>query len=198
MGAIECEIRFLIDDIKKFKDHLSTINSHVIKEYSFTDHVFKPKILTEKWESFEKIMRIRAWKLPLQKSQVLFSYITLEKVGEFIFKRSIVPNGKVNLFEGTHDEAFNIVKELDYEPWFNIEKTNGKLIVVKDWDFSFVLEEITNLGFSVEIEVWDENYEKVKNRFNEILGVLNLNKELANPHSLAWIYYDEFQKKNEN
>ncbi len=197
MGVIECEIRFLIDNIKKFKDHLSTIENYMIKEYSFTDHIFKPSYLTEKWSNFEKIMRIREWKYPLQKSEVLFSYITLEEVEEFIFKRSIIPNGKINLFEGTFYEASRILKELDYESWFDIEKINGKLIIVKDWDFSFVLEEITNLGFSIEIEVWDENYEKIKNRFNEIIKILNLNKESANPHSLAWIYYNFFHKNNE-
>jgi len=198
MTVIECEIRFLIENIKKFKEHLSTLDNFVVKEYSFTDHIFKPFNLTDKWINFEKIMRIRTWKRPLQKSEVLFSSITLEKVEDFIFKRAIFPNGKVNLFEGTHEEAAEIVKELDYEPWFEIEKTKGELIIVKDWDFSFVLEEIKNLGYSVEIEVWDDDFEKVKNRFAQILDILKLNKELANPHTLSWIYYNKINKKNQN
>jgi len=197
MTVIECEIRFLIEDINKFKDHLSTLDHYVVKEYSFTDHIYKPYILTDKWIDFEKIMRIRTWKHPIKRSELLFSSITLEKVEDFIFKRSIFPNGKVILFTGTNEGAAEILKELDYEPWFQIEKTNGKLIIVKEGDFSFVLEEIKNLGYSVEIEVWDEDFEKIKNRFTQILGWLNLKKELANPHTLAWIYFNHTNKKND-
>lgn len=194
MTVIECEIRFLIEDLKSFNDHLNSLDHHIVKEYSLTDHIFKPQTLTDAWSKFEKIMRIRTWKSPLQKSELLFSRITLKKVEDFIFKRSIFPNGKVNFFTGTHEEAAEIIKELDFEPWFQIEKTKGQLIMVKEWDFSFVLEEITNLGYSVEIEVWDEDFKKAKNRFTEILEVLKLDKEQANPHALARIYF-ESQKK---
>ncbi|NHI92000.1 MAG: hypothetical protein EAX96_05815, partial [Candidatus Lokiarchaeota archaeon] len=186
----ECEIRFLIKNVEAFESRLKNIDHEVIKEYAFTDHIYKPNNLTKKWQNFEKIMRIRSWSRPKKKSELLFSSVKIEKHDGFTFKRSIFPQGKIIFYSGDFEEASKIASELDFYPWFKIEKFNGKLITVKEGNFSFVIEDIKDLGLTIEIEVWEEKPEKIRNRFNEILNILCLREEDARYHPLARIYHE--------
>ena len=40
MKNYEFEIRFILNDIKSFETHLESIDFKIIKEYSFSDHIF--------------------------------------------------------------------------------------------------------------------------------------------------------------
>ena len=190
MTNYECEIRFILNDVKLFQSHLQSIDHEIIKEYSFSDHVFRPLKLTKKWEGFEKIMRIRSWTIPTVKSEVLFSNIKYKQLEGFRFKQAIFSEGKVNFFTGEFEKAKNIVKELDFSPWFIIKKKKGKLMQVKKKNFTFVLEEIERLGHSIEIEVWGQDIQQVKKRFYEIIEILNLKREDGIHFPLAKIYFD--------
>ncbi|MHA1892958.1 MAG: CYTH domain-containing protein [Candidatus Helarchaeota archaeon] len=190
MNKSECEIRFLIQDVKKFEEHLKSIDHVIEKEYSFIDHFFKPKSFTSEWKNFQKTMRVRAWEIPKNTSEILFSKVKYEEKDNLSFKRAFFPQGKVKLYSGNLDFAFKLLKELEYDFWFKIEKKKGKVIDVKSENFSFVLEEIKGLGFSIEIEVFDDDPQRIRKKFTKIINVLNLKTESALFYPLPKIYFE--------
>ena len=58
----ECEVRFLIKDIDKFRKRIHELEGTVRFPYEFTDYYYMPK--HGKWDPVLKNIRIRVWNYP--------------------------------------------------------------------------------------------------------------------------------------
>ncbi|MHA1379079.1 MAG: hypothetical protein ACTSRG_11915 [Candidatus Helarchaeota archaeon] len=183
----ESEIRIIFDNIAPFLETLKSLNAQIIKKYSFKDHIYKPRGV-KSWELEEKIMRIREWN---EKSQLLFTKTRIIKLGDFSFKQTYFPKGKIKLYEGTLQETQIILKDWNFEFWFLIEKEEGSLHEIKKpFQIRLVVEKIKNLGYTAEIELWGEDINEICKNFQNILKILKIDRNDITYKPLPKIYYE--------
>ncbi|MDD1779468.1 MAG: hypothetical protein LUQ65_15000 [Candidatus Helarchaeota archaeon] len=184
----ESEIRISIQDITEFTDILNRLKGKTIQNYKFTDHIYIPQNPSSDWNPKYKTMRIRQYFSPEQYSRILFTQNELVRGKLFQFKRSLYPQGKIELFKGDQKMAEAILRAWDYVPYFQIEKTNGNLYEIpQPLKFVVAVEEIAQFGYSAEIELWGEDILKIEERFLTILSVLKIPQTAVNSNPLPYI-----------
>jgi adenylate cyclase class IV len=184
----ESEIRISIQDITKFTDILNNLKGKIVQKYKFTDHIYIPQNPSSDWNPRYKTMRIRQQFSPEQYSRILFTQNELVHGKLFQFKRSLYPQGKIELFKGDQKTAEAILRAWDYVPYFRIEKTDGNLYEIpQPLKFIIAVEEIAQFGYSAEIELWGEDILKIEDKFLTILSVLKISPDAANSNPLPYI-----------
>ncbi|MHA1144867.1 MAG: hypothetical protein ACTSRW_09040 [Candidatus Helarchaeota archaeon] len=168
----ESEIRFLINDINAFKHFLMSKKALPGERYRFTDHCYRPRNPESKWTPKDletKTMRIREWHEPLKESKLLFSKVEIFIKDDMSFKKSIFPNGKLEIITGDISLLKLILKDWDFEFWFKIHKEEGQLFRIPHSKnpFNIALEKIEGFGYSAEIEVHVKEISKIEDQFKQ-------------------------------
>ncbi|NVM54270.1 MAG: hypothetical protein HWN66_11260 [Candidatus Helarchaeota archaeon] len=184
----ESEIRILIDDMGEFLKKMESFNSKVIYYYKFNDHIYLPKNPSSNWDPNRKTMRIREHLLPDKVSRILFTENDIISGKTFQFKQSKFPEGKIELYKGDKKSAEILLLSWDFQPHFTIKKTSGKLFeILRPLKFIVALEQIDQLGYSAEIELWGEDLTKIENTFLEIISLLDIPMENVTSNTLPYI-----------
>jgi adenylate cyclase class IV len=184
----ESEIRILIQDIDNFLQKLESLEAKIIRDYRFTDHIYIPKNPSSDWNPKYKTMRIRQHFAPDSYSRILFTENELIDGKIFQFKRSVYPQGKIELFKGDQATAEALLLSWDFHPYFQIEKADGKLYeILHPVKFIIAVEEITQFGYSAEIELWGSDLAHIETLFISILSTLEIPLELVTSNPLPYI-----------
>ena len=174
----ESEIRIFVKDISNFLEKLKNLNTESVLTYRFNDHCYKPrKGSKEEWDPSRKTMRLRAWSHPETYSQILFSKTEILHWNELQYKRTVYPQGKLELFRGEKRYAKELLEDWEFEEWFIVEKLEGSLLKIKSQstgEFVIALENIKEVGYFAEIEVWDEDLNEVAQKIYERMRVLGI------------------------
>ncbi len=183
----ESEIRILIGNMGEFEKKLNELDAKVIYDYKFNDHIYSPKNPASNWNPNKKTMRIREHISPDEVARILFTENQMISGKTFQFKRSKYPEGKLELFKGELSTAQKLLQSWDFKFHFMIQKTSGKLYeVLHPQKFIIAVEEIAELGYSAEIEMWGEEIEAIENSFKNVLSLLGV--PLANVKSSSLPY----------
>ncbi len=158
----EVEARFIVPP--DFKDKLIKMGFKVIKEYTFTDHFFRPK---GGW-SGEKSLRARDWG---ERCEILFDHIQIKEVNGIRVKRSKYPEGKVKLYEGQVERCLELLEDMEFERCGIIEKEEGYLL--SNGKYTVALEKI-NGKWVLEIEVEGKDVDKAIDELRRISEELGL------------------------
>jgi len=184
----ESEIRIMIQDIDEFLNKLEVLKAKIIQSYRFTDYIYIPKKPSSNWNPKYKIMRIRQYFSPNKQSYILFTENEFINGKIFQFKRSLYPQGKIELFQGDQPTAEALLLSWDFQPYFKIEKTDGKLYeITHPIKFIIAVEEINEFGYSAEIELWGDNLTHIEDLFLNILSELETPLEAITSNPLPYI-----------
>jgi adenylate cyclase class IV len=188
----ESEIRILIQDIDEFIKKLDKLKAKIVQKYRFTDHIYIPENPSSDWNPKYKTMRIRQHFAPDTSSRILFTQNELIKGKIFQFKRSRYPQGKIELFSGDQATAEALLLSWDFHPYFQIEKTDGKLYEIgRPIKFIIAVEKITEFGYSAEVELWGNDLTHIEELFSNILSVLETPLEAVTSNPLPYIIAEQ-------
>ena len=139
--GVNTEARYAVEDIGSFRRHLLEIGARKEKSYEFDDHIFCPHDLP--WDLNKESMKVRVWRSP-DPGRVLLVYYLCE----------FIDGNKTAIAGFKHpcrdaEEAMLLLERWHFTPLFSFSR-RGETYFLGDCDF--VLEEIENLGFLVEIE----------------------------------------------
>lgn len=184
----ESEIRISFDDMDEFLQKLEKFNAKVIYYYKFNDHMYYPNNPTSNWNPNIKTMRIREHLLPDKVSRILFSENTIIAGEAFQFKQSKYPEGKIELYKGDQKTAEALLHAWDFKLHYKIEKKSGKLFeVIRPQKFVIAVEEIAQLGYSAEIELWGEDLARIEKKFLDIISFLDIPMDSVTSNTLPYI-----------
>lgn len=172
-SAPESEIRLIIHDIKSFKEFLRSKKVERIRRYKFTDRLYRPGRSDRGWTLKDletKTMRLREWKEPDLKSQLLYSKVELIYEQGFRFKQSVFPGGKVNILVSDRQTIEEVLQDWNFQFWFEVEKEEGELLKISKENFILALEKIKDFGYTAEIEVHLENIPAIQESFKRNLA----------------------------
>ncbi|MEM3702698.1 MAG: hypothetical protein QW054_01485 [Candidatus Micrarchaeia archaeon] len=150
------ELRFFLSP--SLVKNLSSIwkkEGYKIKIYAFSDIYFKHE------RSSKKIAKIRKWKIPNLKPEVIF----------FERKNGVKSESKKK-FKNLQI-AINFLENQGYEKYIEIEKKKGVMFTNKSKNKIYVLENIRSLGWSGEVEIAKDQKHKLKEEIEYLksLGV---------------------------
>ncbi|WP_287583045.1 hypothetical protein [Candidatus Borrarchaeum sp.] len=198
----ESEVRIFVKDITAFRKKLKNLNAESVLSYRFNDHCYKPrKGSIEDWDPSRKTMRLRAWSHPEIYSQILFSKTEILEWNDLQYKRTVYPQGKLELFRGEKRYAEELLKDWEFEEWFIVEKRNGELYKIKNksiGEFVIALENIYSQGQSVgylgELEAWGTDMNEVAQKIYERMHILGITTKEITFRSLPAIVYQKVIK----
>jgi len=153
-----------------------------VKTYGpYTDNYYKPKGVSPK-EFDPNHVTLRTRKSESDKEVS----IMLDKISyEGGLKKSVYGK-KVVLFTGLEDVTKDILKTLGFEYWFSIIKHGGKEYTLVDeksnLSFNFYLEDIENVGNTIEVEFKTSGAESNADKIIDLLGIEKkniINKSMA-------------------
>lgn len=123
--------------------------------YSFLDIYFKHE------HSSKRLAKIRKWKVPKFKPEVIF------------FKRKNGVKSESRKKFKNLQAAVNFLENLGYEKYLNIEKKKGLMFTNKSKKKTYVLENISGLGWSGEVEIAKDQKQRLKEEIEYLksLGV---------------------------
>ena len=176
-SKFECEIRFNVEDIHEFENKLNDLEAKVLFEYEFTDYYYKPK--SEEWNPINKNIRIRHWHFPSRGAIIYFVKNEIIEEQGMKFKRSLLEEGKLQLFTGSLEKCKEILNDLEFIPWKTIEKKNCKI-----WNFNDIkpiVEFIPGYGWSCEIEVEGGEVKEAANKLKKALEILGVKEYSFEP-----------------
>lgn len=188
-SLFECEVRFIIKDIKAFEKRLDELSARLIYPYEFTDYYFRPR--KEKWDPLEKNLRIREWKTPENPTTIYFVKNEIVSIDGFQFKRALYPQGKLALFSGDLNTCKSLLNDLGFELWFIIKKERARFWEIPKHGFKTVAEYISGLGWSGELEFEGEDPNKAKAEIEKALNVLKIPKSLVSFKPISVIYAEK-------
>ena len=172
----ESEIRIFVNDISSFLERLKNLNAKSVLSYRFNDHCYKPrKGSIEEWDPSRKTMRLRAWSHPETYSQILFSKTEILEWNDLQYKRTVYPQGKIELYRG--EDANKLLDDWEFQEWFSVEKLKGELYEIRSKSTEEVviaLENIKDVGYLAEIEVWGIDKKEVAQKINERIHLLEI------------------------
>jgi adenylate cyclase class IV len=192
----ECEVRFFIDNIEAFKQHLNTLNAQLIRSYSFTDHYYQP--LNGQWNNLEKSIRIREWFTPITKTVIYFTKQEIITDEGISFKKSLYPTGKIQFFEGTLELCRQILSDLDFKPSFSIQKKRGWVWQIPEHHLEFCAEETDLLGWTGEIELEGKDLQYIKESLLKHQEILQLDPKQMTFKPLATLIEERIQLSQKN
>ncbi len=186
----ESELRIIIKDIHQFLKKLEKFNGKVVRNYKFNDYMYIPKNPSSEWNLNKKTMRLREHLLPDTYARILFTENDVIPGKTFQFKQSKYPQGKIELYSGDIKTAEALLDSWDFRLFFKIEKTDGKLYEVRineKQTFIVAVEDITQLGYSAEIELWGEKFDEIEKLFLVIINLLEIPLTDVTSNSLPYI-----------
>lgn len=141
------ELRFFLEPTlaKKISKTLKE-DGFKSKNYSYTDLYFRHETFTNKF------VKIRKWKIPKMKPEVIFFERKNGVKSEHRFKFNSI------------QAAVKFLEEKGYVPYIKVEK--NKCIQFTKKGKSYVLEKIASLGWSGEVEIPIERKETMKDEIN--------------------------------
>ncbi len=179
--AKEFEVRFFPD--RSFDEYLSFLISKggkVIKDYSFTDHIFRGDD-RDFWDLRRRILRIREWKRPVTYSEVLFTAMTSE-----LGVKATIFEGKVKLFQGDFTTCIKLLEEMGFKEWFSVVKRRGHLVEMPE-KFVLALEEIDGVGVVGELEFHVDDPGEARNLISKALKVIEIDEGMTTHKSMPLI-----------
>lgn len=185
----ECEVRFVIEDIKQFHKKLKMIGARRIRTYAFTDHFFQNGALRKNPE--ETLLRIRQWYTPRKQAEVIFVGNEIIDAGDIAFKRSVYREGKLILFRGALGDCRDLLESLGFEPWFSVRKRRCKLWSVPKYGFKVVEEWIDGYGWSGELETGGRSLQKARAYLENALKVLEIPRANVSYKPIAILYAEK-------
>lgn len=179
----ETEVRFVIDDVKAFRNRVSDLDAKLLREYSFTDYYYVPK--QETWDIQQKSIRIREWRQPELATAVWFTQQEVTEYKGVSFKRSEYEEGKVRLFEGELPKLHRILGDLGFKPSYTIDKKHGWVWEVHEHNLEFCLEEVADFGWTGEIELDGTDFDAILTSIAQHQELLGLRAEQLSGKPLA-------------
>jgi len=149
-AAFECEVRFLIPDIAAFQARLAALGACGVERYAFTDHYFRPR--EGSWNPRTHALRVREWREPARPNELLLTHVDTVSAGALACKRSLLPQGKLRLYEGPLDECAGVCDALGFVPWLDVVKTECVICDLPGLGKA-IYERVDGLGWTSEIEV---------------------------------------------
>ncbi|ABU81844.1 CYTH domain-containing protein [Ignicoccus hospitalis] len=163
MKPYEAEARFFVHE--GFKETLERMGFKVVYEYKFVDHFYCPP---GGWREEGKTLRARDWG---GRCEVLFTRVEKLKFGDLEFKRSLYPQGKVKLYEGSLEECVKLLEDMEFVKCGEVRKEEG--YIMSNGDVEVALEKINGKWvLEVEVEGADPNSAYLK--MKEIMKLLGL------------------------
>jgi len=186
MKPYESEIRLFVPNIKVLNKKLKQLNSKRIGSYSFFDHCYKPVDASKaEWDPNRKVMRIREWARPEKYSQIIFSKTEIVKERGICFKKTVYPQGKIELFRGSKEMAEDLLKHWGFEYWFTVKKLSGVLYkILKPLKFTVAIENVGGLGCFAEVEIHGQDVEEIAEKMIKILKILEIPLNLTTSKSM--------------
>ncbi|MEM4134167.1 MAG: hypothetical protein QXO35_01745 [Candidatus Micrarchaeia archaeon] len=150
------ELRFFLDQslAKKLSSSWKK-EGYKTKIYAFLDIYFKHE------RSAKKLAKIRKWKIPKFKPEVIF-----------FERKNGVKSESRKKFKNLQT-AVNFLEKQGYEKYLEIEKKKGVIFTNKSKKKVYVLENIKGLGWSGEVEIAKDQKQKIKDEIEYLksLGV---------------------------
>ncbi len=188
----EVEVRFSIPDIQHFRQIVVDLGCELIKEYSFTDHYYKP--ISGKWNSLERTVRIREWRTPIKPTVIYLAREEVKSVGDFSFKRSLYPEGKRVLFSGNVDVCREVLQDLGFQLAYSITKKQGWVWKNAQFDLEFCAEESDVLGWSGEMEIEGLDVDYIHERIKRHKKFLHLTDDQLSYKPMAVLLEEKLAK----
>ena len=186
-SPFECEVRFMIPSIDQFKKKLKELEAKKLYDYEFTDYYYIND-LNNPWDLNKKNLRLREWKKPESKCEILFTELEMIDIDGLKFKRSVFEEGKLSLYQGTFEKCKKLLGSLSFIHWFTIEKKNGTVYKIIKNNFNTCHEFIPKLGWSGELEIRGEDLNKASRNLKEEMKILGLTINDVTSDSLSVIY----------
>lgn len=187
VSRFECEVRYRIRDARQYEAKLSELQAAVIYDYACTDHYYVPDVHAP-WNLRRRTLRLRAWTEPRTTCQLLFSEVERVTVQGLTFKRSLLEEGKLCLYEGTAEACERLLTSLGFEAWFALEKRDCTFYEVAAHQFNTVREFIPGVGWMGELEVEGDDPVDAGRRLKRQLRLLGLGDEDVTSDPIAAIY----------
>lgn len=189
----ECEVRFPIENIDRFKKLIIKLGGELIYKYEFNDHYYIPH--NELWNPIEKILRIRHWKYPKNKTVIYFVHNEIIAINKFMFKRSLYKEGKLPFYSGKLGQCDKILRDLGFKKQFILKKQNSQFWNIPKYNFKTIFEYIPNIGWWGELEVEGEDVNKANRMLAKQLRVLNINIKSVSHKPISVIYKEILNNK---
>ncbi len=124
--------------------------------YAFTDTVLRPARPRTGAEG-KAVLRLREERRPQVRCRLLLSSGELDRTPGFAVKRSALPGGKVQLYEGGRGDALRVARALGFEPAFRIRHEQGRAWTLPG-GVEVVLERVRGYGGGREVDLgwWAE------------------------------------------
>jgi adenylate cyclase class IV len=170
-SSYECEVRFLITDIEKYRNRIGELGGIVRYPYEFTDHYYMPR--NEKWDPVLKNIRIREWNYPKNPTCIYLIKNEVIELKGVKFKKSFYKEGKLSLFSASLEECKEVMADLGFAPWIIVEKKDCKLYDIPK-KFITIEEFIPEIGWTGELEIAGDNLESASSYIKKSLDLLHI------------------------
>jgi adenylate cyclase class IV len=187
VSRFECEVRYRIRDVDQYAAKLSELQAAVVYDYAFTDHYHVPDVHVP-WNLRRRTLRLRAWTEPRVACQILFSEVERVTVQGLTFKRSILEEGKLCLYEGTFEACERVLASLGFEAWFALTKRDCTFYEVAAHQFKTVREFIPGVGWTGELEVEGDDPVDAGRHLTRQIRLLGLRDEDVTSDPIGAIY----------
>ncbi|MBN1502212.1 hypothetical protein JW930_01600 [Candidatus Woesearchaeota archaeon] len=167
----ECEVRFFIKDIEKFRDRIKELGGIVKFPYEFTDYYYLHR--NEKWNPILKNIRIREWSYPRKPTCIYLTKNEIKETKGIKFKKSLYKEGKLPLFSANIKECKEVLHDLGFLPWITVIKKECKLYEVPK-KFITIEEYIPELGWTGELEIEGDNITSASEYIRKSLDLLKI------------------------
>ncbi len=192
----ECEVRFTIDDIDRFKSRLAELNAVLEQHYEFHDQYFRPK--HDRWNPIEKNLRIREWMFPDRPTAIYFVRNEILTIDGLQFKRSVYHHGKVPLLNDEPAVCAEVLNDLGFKAWFTLKKESCTIWDLSQHGFKTITEYIDGIGWSGELEFEGENPEHARKQFEHALTLLNISHDQVSFKPISVTYAEQHKLLDES
>jgi predicted adenylyl cyclase CyaB len=144
-NKFEIEVRALVNE--DFKEKMISKGAETSETDTYQDDYYKPT--SPDWDPEIITMRLRKGS-GKDFVEILFSKVNYMEKGGVRIKRSLYPQGKIRIFSGKEKIAKQLLKDCGFEYWFTVKKLSCS--VIKFENIEFALENVEDLGWTIEIE----------------------------------------------
>ena len=187
----ECEVRYKIENIKKFERSIKELGAKLLYPYRFTDYYYGPK--DKNWDLVKKNLRIREWQKPKNPTTIYFVRNEVVSIGRIRFKRAFYPQGKVPLFSGELKMCESLLEGLGFKKLFIVKKEKATFWALPQ-GFKTVLEYIKGIGWWGELEFNGKNPATAKKEIERALKILGIKKENVSYKTISAIFFENIKK----
>lgn len=153
LQSFEIEVRVPVNR-RKFAAKLRAIGAQEKAVFRFTDEYYKPKTTTDvEWQSGTRTMRLRRLSKRGSLCRILYDRVTYMQVGPYPAKKSLFPEGKVELYASPIKYARMLLEQIGFQQWFIVKRKNRSTMFVLQGnvEIQVTLETIEKAGSLAEI-----------------------------------------------